>query len=65
MNDASAVNDWENPHVFGINKEPAHAYMVPYPSEELALRGQREATRPSSSASMCRGTCPSTTALYQ
>jgi len=43
MNDASAVNDWENPHVFGINKEPAHAYMVPYPSEELALRDQREA----------------------
>src|SRR5205814_6747020 len=29
--------DWENPHVFGINKEPPHATLTPYPSEQAAL----------------------------
>ncbi len=33
--------DWENPEVFGINKEPAHATLIPYPTVELALRGIR------------------------
>ncbi|MEZ5428353.1 MAG: glycoside hydrolase family 2 TIM barrel-domain containing protein [Pyrinomonadaceae bacterium] len=28
--------DWENPRVFNINKEPAHATLVPYPSEKAA-----------------------------
>ena len=30
--------DWENPRVFGINKEPAHATLSPYPDEASALR---------------------------
>lgn len=29
----------ENPRVLGINKEPAHATLMPYPSEAEALRG--------------------------
>ena len=36
---AQSVPDWENPRVFGINKEPAHATLVPYPDERAALRG--------------------------
>jgi beta-galactosidase len=31
--------DWENPRVFGINKEPAHATLTPYPNEVAALAG--------------------------
>src|SRR5215210_906451 len=31
--------DWENPRVFGINKEPAHATFVPYADESSARRG--------------------------
>ena len=31
--------DWENPRVFGINKEPAHATFVPYPDEPSARHG--------------------------
>lgn len=31
--------DWENPRVFNINKEPAHATFVPYPDEPSARRG--------------------------
>lgn len=32
-----APPDWENPRVFGINKEPGHASMTPYPNENAAL----------------------------
>ncbi|HEX8291164.1 MAG TPA: glycoside hydrolase family 2 TIM barrel-domain containing protein [Pyrinomonadaceae bacterium] len=31
--------DWENPRVFGVNREPAHATFVPYPDEAAARRG--------------------------
>jgi beta-galactosidase/beta-glucuronidase len=44
MNKPGAVNDWENPRVTGTNKEPAHASMIPYPSEALALLGARESS---------------------
>ncbi len=27
-------NDWENPHIIGINKEPGFATFIPYASEE-------------------------------
>ena len=30
------INDWENPAVFGINKEKVHATFMTYPSVELA-----------------------------
>ncbi len=33
------IPDWENPRVFNINKEPAHATFVPYPDEATARRG--------------------------
>jgi beta-galactosidase len=29
----------ENPRVLGVNKEPAHATLLPYPSEAAALTG--------------------------
>lgn len=34
---ASEVNDWENPKVFGINKEPAHATLMVFPDRNSAL----------------------------
>jgi beta-galactosidase len=30
--------EWENPRITGINKEPAHVTLMPYPDEETALR---------------------------
>ncbi|MEM2028669.1 MAG: glycoside hydrolase family 2 TIM barrel-domain containing protein, partial [Candidatus Bathyarchaeia archaeon] len=36
------VSDWENPRVTGLNKEPAHATLTPYPDEETALTCLRE-----------------------
>ncbi|MHB0858359.1 MAG: beta-galactosidase, LacZ type [Anaerolineae bacterium] len=37
-------NDWENPHVFGRNKELGHVTLIPYPDVASALTGQREAS---------------------
>ncbi|MFN8459908.1 MAG: glycoside hydrolase family 2 TIM barrel-domain containing protein [Anaerolineae bacterium] len=34
-------NDWENPQLTGRNREPAHATLMPYPDEALALAGER------------------------
>jgi beta-galactosidase len=36
---AQQPNDWENPAVFAINKEPPHATLFPYESRALALAG--------------------------
>ena len=33
----SELPDWENPHVFGINKEPGRATFTPFPDESTAL----------------------------
>lgn len=30
----SSREDWENPHVFGTNKEPGHFYSIPYASAD-------------------------------
>ncbi|HEX7317262.1 MAG TPA: glycoside hydrolase family 2 TIM barrel-domain containing protein [Pyrinomonadaceae bacterium] len=35
----AALPDWEDPRVIGINKEPAHATLVPYADEASARRG--------------------------
>jgi beta-galactosidase/beta-glucuronidase len=32
--------DWENPEVVGINKQPAHASLTPFPNSEMALQGR-------------------------
>ena len=32
-----APHDWENPHVFGINKEPARAHYIPFADEASAI----------------------------
>lgn len=36
--------DWENEQVFQRNRQPAHATFIPYPSEELALQCDPEAS---------------------
>lgn len=42
---ASAVNDWENPRMIGLNKEPAHCTLIPYADRQAAIDGLREASR--------------------
>ncbi len=37
-------NDWENPYVFGRNKMPRHASLIPYGSLATALEGTKEAS---------------------
>ncbi len=39
---AQQVNDWENPQVVGINKEPARASFFAFTTEQEALQGDRE-----------------------
>lgn len=41
----SAQNDWENEQVIGRNKMPARATSYSFPSEELALKGDRSQAR--------------------
>lgn len=42
MTEQKILNDWENPRVVGINKEPAHATLLPFADEASALVGERE-----------------------
>ncbi|MHC4603480.1 MAG: beta-galactosidase, LacZ type [Planctomycetota bacterium] len=37
--------DWENPEVVGINKEPGHCTLIPYPDIRMALNADRRASR--------------------
>jgi beta-galactosidase len=37
----SEVNDWENPKVFGINKEPSHTTLMVFPDRNSALNNSR------------------------
>ncbi len=41
---SAGPNDWENPAVIGIKKEPPHATLLPYGSKPAALAGTREAS---------------------
>jgi beta-galactosidase len=36
--------DWQNPQMVGRNKEPAHATLLPYANEAMALAGGRESS---------------------
>ncbi len=36
--------EWENPRVFAVGKEPAHATLVPYPDESAALRADSQSS---------------------
>ena len=38
------IPDWENPEVFAVNKENTRATSLPYPSEELALKNDYNAS---------------------
>ncbi len=38
------INDWENPAVQGVHREPAHAILTPYATEPQALKGDRSAS---------------------
>jgi beta-galactosidase len=40
----SVPPDWENPHVFGINKEPARATFTPFSDESSALRSGHDSS---------------------
>ncbi|MFA6449105.1 MAG: glycoside hydrolase family 2 TIM barrel-domain containing protein [bacterium] len=33
--------DWENARVIGINKEPAHATLVPFPTTQAAIKAEK------------------------
>ncbi len=33
--------EWENPEIFGINKEPPHATLMPFPDRDAAVEGER------------------------
>src|SRR4030042_5318325 len=37
-------NDWENPNLNSINKEPPHCTLLPYPNDQTALEGTRKAS---------------------
>jgi beta-galactosidase len=41
---AQQAPDWENPRVFGINKEMAHATLTPYPNERAAQNAEAQAS---------------------
>ncbi len=36
--------DWENEKIFGLNKEPGHATLIPHKNEQAALYGDRTAS---------------------
>jgi beta-galactosidase len=38
------LDDWQNPQMVGRNKEPAHATLLPYADEAMALAGGRESS---------------------
>jgi beta-galactosidase len=42
---STEVPDWENPQVVGINKEPGHCTLVPYPNTRTALKCERQASK--------------------
>ncbi|MHC4205931.1 MAG: beta-galactosidase, LacZ type [Planctomycetota bacterium] len=42
---STEVPDWENPQVVGLNKEPGHCTLVPYPNTRTALKCERQASR--------------------
>ena len=39
---ANQVPDWENPEMFGRNREPAHCTLMPYPDTRTAMVGERK-----------------------
>jgi len=38
----SETPDWENPEIFGQNKEPAHNTLIPYQNIKSALKGEED-----------------------
>ena len=42
---AEETPDWEDPVMIGMNKEPAHATLMPYESVDVALRCDRTASK--------------------
>jgi beta-galactosidase len=40
----SDLPDWENPEMFGQNKQPPHCTLLPYPDAATALKGTRDAS---------------------
>jgi beta-galactosidase len=44
QNAGPSARDWENPHVYGIGKEPGRATYTPFPDEASALDEHRAST---------------------
>ncbi len=44
INAQNSSNDWENPEIIGINKQPPHATLMPYENLEQALQADRFAS---------------------
>ncbi|MHC4676694.1 MAG: glycoside hydrolase family 2 TIM barrel-domain containing protein, partial [Planctomycetota bacterium] len=38
------VPDWENPEMIGLNKEPPHCTLMPFPDTKTALIGTHQAS---------------------
>jgi len=41
----SDVNDWENPKMIGLNKEPGHCTLMPFADIKTAIEGKREVSK--------------------
>lgn len=41
---SSSVPEWQDPRVFEVNREPAHATMVPYPDQASAFKAEQQAS---------------------
>ena len=42
---ADEANDWENPRMIGLNKEPAHCTLIPYSDRNKAIEGVRSESK--------------------
>lgn len=42
---ANDINDWENPQMIGLNKEPPHCTLMVYLDIQTAMQGTREASK--------------------
>jgi len=51
------INDWENPAVQGLHREPAHAILTPYANEAQALWPNAGWATPVADQACCPLTC--------
>ena len=44
-NPEPTYEEWENPQIFEINREPSHAHFIPFESKKLAIEGVSEKSK--------------------